>query len=71
MSILEVKRHRDNYEANVYYSKHSKSNYHNIMNKDPNKIAQILIDLTLEGFPIDKAILIYNQRIEKKDWLGL
>jgi len=71
MVILEVKKHKTNYEVNVFYSKNSKSHYHNIIDKDPNKLAQILIDLYLEGFPIDKAIQEFKERLGNKDWLGL
>jgi type II secretory pathway component PulF len=70
MVNLEFKKHRDNYEINVFYSKNSKSHYTNILDKDVNKLAQILIDLMLEGFPIEKAISIYKKKMKKKDWLG-
>lgn len=71
MPILELKKHNKNYEVNVFYSKRSKSGYTNIIDKDPNKIAQVLIDIYLEGFPVDKAIKIFSDRIRSKDWLGI
>lgn len=70
MAILEFKRHKENYEINLFDSKNSKSHYTNIIDKNPAKIAQILMDLYLDGFPIEKAIKIYLGRIKSKDWLG-
>lgn len=69
--ILEVKNNKGNRDVNIYASKHSKSSYHNIIDKDPKKIAQVLIDLMFEGFPIDKAVEIFRARVHKRDWLGL
>ena len=67
---MELKKNKDNYEVNVFYSSNSKSHYTNIMNKDYNRIAQILIDLYVLGFPIDKAIKVFSKKLNKKDWLG-
>lgn len=69
--FMEFKKNREGFEVNVFNSKGSKSSYRNIIDKDTNKLAQILIDLHLYGFPIEKAILIFNKRLDKKDWLGL
>jgi len=69
--ILELKKNRENFEVNVFSNKGSKSSYRNIIDKDVNKLAQILIDLFMFGFPIEKAIHIFNERMRKKDWLGL
>lgn len=66
-----MKKHSGNYEVNLFYSKRSKSQYHNIIDKDPNRIAQILIDLMLEGYPIEEAIKRFNRKIEKQDWIGV
>ena len=68
---LEFKKHKTNYEINVFEGKSSESCYRNIIDRDPKKIAQILIDLYMDGFPIGKAIHIFNDRTKKKDWLGL
>jgi len=68
---LEFKNHKDKYEINVFEGKSDKSSYTNIIDKDPNKLAQILIDLYMFGFPIGKAIHIFNDKVRKKDWLGL
>jgi hypothetical protein len=70
---LEFKKHRQGYEVNVFESKRKnrESCYRNIIDKDPNKLAQILIDLYMYGFPIEKAIHIYFEKVRKKDWLGL
>jgi len=68
---LEFKNHKDNFEVNVFEGKKDKSSYRNIIDKDPNKLAQILIDLYMFGFPIGKAIHIFNEKVKKKDWLGL
>jgi len=75
MTQLEFKKHKDKYEINLFHNKnsksHSKSHYTNIIDHDPKKIAQILIDLHLEGFRIDDAIKIYLGRVKNRDWLGL
>lgn len=71
MAVLDFKRNKSNYEVSVSYSKRSKSHYHTIIDKDPNKIAQVLIDLHLEGFPIEESIKRFNLRKIRKDWLGL
>lgn len=68
---LEVKKNKSNYEVNIFHSKTSGSSYTNIIDKDPNKIAQILIDLYTMDFPIEKAVNIFLRRIKKEDWLGL
>ena len=69
---LEFKKHKDKFEVNVFECKKNKgSAYRNIIDKDPQKIAQILIDLFMYGFPIEKAISIFLERTRKKDWLGL
>ena len=68
---FEIKKHKENVEVNVFASKNSKSQYHNIITRDPNRIAQVLIDLLIQGFPIEKAIKIVNERIKKHDWMGI
>jgi len=69
---IELKRSKDNYELNLYSGNGRKKSgyYNNIVTRDKNTLAQILIDLYLEGFPIDQAILIFNRRVKKRDWLG-
>ena len=72
--ILEVKNHKSNKEVNLFYSKNSKSHYHNIIDRDPNKLAQVIEDLHFEGYPMEKACKQFLERLEKfkrKDWLGL
>jgi len=71
MTYLKIKKNRGNYEVNVFHSRKSKSQYTNILNKDPNQIAQVLIDLIVQGFPIQEAIQIVNERIRRKDWMGI
>jgi len=71
MTRLEFKKHKRGFEVNVFDGKNSKSSYTNIINKDFNGMAQILIDLYLFGFPIEKAIKIFLSRVRQKDWLGL
>jgi len=68
---LEFKKHKDNFEVNVFHSRNTRSHYRNIIDKDPRKLAQVFIDLFLEGYPIEKAFKIMQERIRKKDWLGL
>lgn len=68
---LEFKKNRERFEINIFSSKKAKSDYRNILDKDANKLAQILIDLYMYGFPIEKAVSIFNERVKKKDWLGL
>ena len=69
MRRLEFKKHKDEYEINIFEGK--MSSYRNILDKDPNKLAQIFIDLQMGGFPIGKAIHIFNEKVKRKDWLGL
>lgn len=71
MSFLKFKKNREKYEVNSFYSQNSKAHYHNYIDNDPHKLAQVLIDLYLEGYPIEKAVEIMMKRIAKKDWLGL
>jgi len=77
MTRLEVVRDakRRNLRANVFYNDHpkgkrEKASYWNIIDKDKTKFAQLLIDLYLEGFPIVEGYKIFNERVNKKDWLG-
>ena len=65
---MEIKKHRENFEVNVF-DKNSHV-YSNILIRDPNRIAQILMDLYFLGFPIEKALAIFKERLAKKDWLG-
>jgi len=69
---IELKRSKENYELNLYGGKGRRKSvyYSNVVTKDKNIIAQILIDLYLEGFPIEGAIDIFNRRVKKRDWLG-
>jgi len=70
--FIEFKSNRDRYEVNVFEGKKkSKSSYRNIIDKDASKLAQVLIDLYLQGFPIEKAFVIFHTKVKKKDWLGL
>lgn len=69
--ILDIKKNKENYEVNVFHNKKSKSHYWNLITKDPQRLAQILIDLEIQGFPITKAISIFMQRMRTKDWMGL
>ena len=75
MARMEVKKQRDQYRVSLFNSnsknKKEKSHYWNVIDKDPKKLAQIFIDLWLEGFPIDQAYKIMNDRLKRKDWLGL
>ncbi len=64
-----------NVKINVYHSRKSKerSIYENIITRDSNVIAQILIDLLVLGFPMEKAVKKFNERVDgdKKDWMGV
>jgi hypothetical protein len=76
MVRLEVVRDgkKQNFKASVFYNeKHSrkeKASYWNIIDHDKTKLAQLLIDLHLEGFPIIEAFKIFQERINNRDWLG-
>lgn len=70
MVYLRVKKYKDNFEVGVFINKKSKSQYTNIITRDPEVVAQILIDLMIQGIPIKKAIKIMNRRIKKGDWIG-
>ncbi len=75
MSYLGLKKGRDKSDISLYYSKEKNRGkgrfYTNIIDKDPKKLAQIFIDLWLEGYPIDQAHKIMQERLRRKDWLGL
>ena len=65
---------RKSMKVNVYHSNNprEKSIYENALTKDPNTITQILIDLFVLGFPIEKAIKKFKERIKnKRDWMGI
>jgi hypothetical protein len=71
---MEIRKHKGNYQVNLYQGKgkrRQKSHYWNIIDRDPNKLAQIFIDLRLEGYPIEKAFKIMQERMGKRDWLGI
>jgi hypothetical protein len=71
---LDIKKHKENYEVRVSYGsgKGMRSQvYSNILDHNAAKLAQVLLDLEFEGFPISKAVAIYMDRKERKDWLGL
>lgn len=67
---LAFKKHGRNHEINAV-SKGGKSYYTNIIDRDANKLAQIFIDLHFEGYPIEKAFKLMQERLKKKDWFGL
>ncbi len=67
----EFKKHKGNIEVNVFGKNDKKSSYTNLITKDPNIIAQVLMDLIILGFPIEKAIIKVNERIKKHDWMGV
>lgn len=75
MSRMEIKKEKENYRVSLFHNKEGKkrekSHYWNIIDRDPKKLAQVLIDLWLEGFPIDQSYRIMQERLRKKDWLGL
>ena len=71
MKTLSFKKNKENYEVNVCQGKTKKSSYHTILNHDYRQITQVLIDLYLEGFPIEKAIVLFEERIKTRDWLGI
>lgn len=75
MSYLGLKKGEDRSDISLYHSiekNRGKGRYYtNIIDKDPRKLAQIFIDLWLEGYPIDRAYKIMQERLRRKDWLGL
>jgi rRNA processing protein Krr1/Pno1 len=71
MAFLNFKKHKKNIEVGVFYNKNSKASYTNVIDKDPNRLAQVLIDLIVQGFPVEKAIKIFQKRLRQKDWMGV
>ena len=71
MANLEFKKHKENYEINLFEGKNSKSHYTNVINRNPSQLAQILIDLHLDGYKVEEAVKIFLNRIKSRDWLGL
>jgi len=66
----EIKRNRESIEVNVFDSGAKRiSQYNNKITKDPNIIAQVLMDLEIMGFPISKAVVKYLERIRNNDWI--
>lgn len=65
-----IKKHKESLDINVFEEDH-RSIYNNKITKDPNIIAQVLIDMLILGFPIDRAIKKFLERFRKKDWIGL
>lgn len=73
---LELKKEGENYRVSLYYSEkkgkpRGKAHYWNIISRDKKRLAQILLDLYLEGFPIDESYRIMQQKIANRDWTGL
>lgn len=66
---LEIHQHKNNYRIDLINGRHL--SYRNIIDRDPNKIAMILLDLYREGFPIEEAVKRFLNKITQKDWLGL
>jgi hypothetical protein len=75
MARMELKREGEKRRVSLFYNsnkKHrEKSYYWNVIDKNPPQLAQILIDLWLDGYPIDQAYKIMQEKIRRKDWLGL
>jgi len=70
MSYFSLKKNKTNMEINVFHSNGSKAMYSNIMDKDPNNLSQVLLDLYFLGFPIMEALELMKKRMNKKDWFG-
>lgn len=74
MAYIRLDKSGNNYKVNLFYKKPrpgKKENiYGNILTADPNNIAQILIDLELNGLPVEKAVQLYFKRKNSRDWLG-
>ena len=75
MSKLKLNWRKKGYETLIYSGDRERSReivYRNMIDKDPNKIAQVLIDLEIvDNFPIFEAVKIYLKRHDTKDWLGV
>ena len=74
MSKLKINWRRQGHEIIIYSGEKERRRdiaYRTMIDKDANKLAQVLFDLELVGnFPIEEAIKIYLRRRESKDWLG-
>lgn len=75
MSTFKVNWRKKGYEVIAYSGNRETKRdivYRNLIDKDPNKIAQVLLDLEIvDSFPILKAVKIYLEKRESKDWMGL
>lgn len=71
---LEVKKvgDKEKYEVRTFTGNRKGSNsYFNVIDKNPVKLAQLLIDIELiDDFPVEKAVKIYLQRKRGGDWLS-
>lgn len=76
MGRLEVRKQGEGrYKASLFHKDkpsppREKAHFWTFIDKDYNKLAQFLIDLYLQGFPIEKAIQKFNERVKRRDWLG-
>lgn len=67
---LVFKKYKGNYEV-TSFDKGDKSSYRNIIDRDAKKLSQVFLDLYFQGFPIVKAFRIMQNRLRKRDWLGI
>jgi hypothetical protein len=69
---LEIKKNRDKYEVRVSVGAGlGSTEYHNVLDNNPNKIATILLDLeAVSHLPIEKAVKIYLKRKRTGDWMS-
>lgn len=74
MARAEFKKDKENYRVSTFYNekprKKEKSYYWNVIDKDSNKLAQIFLDLYLDGFPILEACNKMKVKLSRKDWMG-
>ena len=74
MRKLRIRWRGDAYEVESFYGTKGRERhvYHNIIDFNHEKLAQVLIDLYLEGYPIEKAIKLFLEKQHKpRDWMGV
>ena len=77
MGRLEVhKAGEGRYKASFFFKNkpsppREKVSFWTIVDKDYRKLAQFLIDLEMNGFPIEKAIRERKKRLKDRNWMGI
>lgn len=75
MTRLEIKKFKSGYQADYFYRDkpkppREKADRKYIITKDQVTLSFFLQDLVFEGFPVEKAFKLMQERLNRHDWLG-